>query len=156
LRVAKPALQVGITDHQQIRQPRGKTVGNGLQRLSKRSRPDDRHSAAVVHDVCGLGRSQVRVDRHVVEAAAARSPHDRVNMLVVLHDERDRVAFTQPGPAEEVRKPIRRRLERTERHHLRRGVKNGGRLVRLSTGVLTNLHGSPISYRHVAKRSRPS
>ena len=94
-RVALPAVQVVVGDQQNVRKTRGQMVGQVLARVAQRRGADDRRGTAVVDDVRGLGRGQVRVHRYVVEPAAPRRPHDRVHVLVVLHQDRDHVALPQ-------------------------------------------------------------
>ena len=109
--------------------------------LAQRRRADDRLGAAVVDDVGRLGRGQVGVDRDVVQTAAARRPHDGVEVLVVLHQNGDGVALAQTVLAEEVGEAVGARLEFGERQHRPRRMDDDGGLVGVGGGMFANLHG---------------
>ena len=135
--VAVPAVQIVIGDDAQL--------GNGvlaevLARLAQRRGADDRFGAAVVDDVGRLGRGQVGVDRHVVQTAAARRPHDGVVMLVVLHQNGDGVAFAKTVLAEEVGEAVGAGLEFGECQDRPRRMDDDGRLVGVGHCVFANLH----------------
>ena len=123
----------------------GSPLGSSAPRPSRvfrsRRRSDDRLGAAVVDDVGRLGGGQVGVDRDVVQAAAPRRPHHGVEVLVVLHQDRDRVALAQTVAAEEVREPVGAGLQFAERHRRTRRMHDDGGLVGVRLGMLANLHG---------------
>ena len=132
-RVALPARQVACrnrtSDQQQRRQTVRQMLGQARAGLAQRRRPDDRLGAAVVDDVGRLGRGQVGVDRHVVQAAAPGRPHDRVDVLVVLHQDRDAVALAQTGLPELVRQPVGPGFQLVEGDHRAGRVKDDSGLV---------------------------
>ena len=142
--VARPSLQGAVGDQQQRRQAVGQFVGQTRQGVGQLGRSDDRLRGAVVDDVCRLGRGQVRVDRHVVQARAAGGPHDRVHVGVVLHQDRDRVALDQPGLAEQVRQAVGPGLQFTEGHYGPGGIHDDGGLVGGGNGSVANLHAVRI------------
>jgi len=101
---------------------------------------DDRLGRAVVDDVGGLGGGEVGVDRHVVQPTAAGGPHDRVEVLVVLHEHRDGVAFAKSGLPEQVRQLVGPRLHLAEGNDLAGGVEDHRGLVRGGQRMLSDLH----------------
>ena len=120
--------------------------GEVLARLAQGRRSDDRLGRAVVDDVGRLRRGQMGVDRDVVQAATPGSPHDRVDVLVVIHQDRDGIAFDQAGLTEVVRQPIGAAFQLIEADHRAGRVKDDGGLVGspLPGGVLANLHGQTV------------
>ena len=145
-RVTLPARQVafwtGRGQHQQLRQPARQVFGQARARVPQRRRPDDRLGAAVVDDVGRLGRGQVGVDRHVVQAAAPGRPHDRVDVLVVLHQDRDGVALAQTGLTEPMGQPVGAGLQVVEGDDGSRRVEDDSRFVGADIGA--NLHGLTV------------
>ena len=139
--VAVPAVQIVVGDDQQLGQPVGQLGVQTLERLAKCRRADDGLRAAVVDDVGSLGRSQMGVDRDVVQAAAPRRPHHGVVVLVVLHQDRDRVALAQAVLAEEVREPVGAGLQLAECHRRARRMHDDGGLIGVRLRMLANLHG---------------
>ena len=61
-------------------------------------------------------------------------------MLVVLHEDRDGVAFDQSGLPEEVGQPVGSLLQLVERHHRSGRMDDDGGLVGIGLGMLANLH----------------
>ena len=63
-----------------------------------------------------------------------------MEVLVVLHQDRDGVALAQTVAPEEVRQPVRAGLELAERHRRSRRMHDDGGLVGVRFGMLANLH----------------
>src|SRR6476620_1272859 len=112
--------------------------------LAHRLGSDDGLGAAVVDDVAHLGRGEVGADHRVVQATAPRRPHHRRQMLVVLHEHRDGVAFDQPCLAEVVGQPVGARLKFLARHNGSGRMDDEGRLVGGGVGMLANLHAPTL------------
>ncbi len=148
-RVALPARQVGVSvgrgDHQQLRQPARQVLGQPRAGVPQRRRPDDRLGVAVVDDVRRLGGGQVGIDRHVVQTAAAGRPHDRVDVLVVLHQDRDGVTLAQTGLAESMCQPVRAGFQLVERDHGSRRVQDDSGFI--GADMLANLHAPTLPSR---------
>ena len=102
-------------------------------------RPDHRLRTAVIDDVCRLRGSEVGIDQRVVQTAAPRRPHHRVDMFVVLQDGGDGVAFPQAHFAEVVSQLIRPPLQLAETDDRARWMQNQSRFCGLR--VLADLHG---------------
>ena len=101
---------------------------------------DDRLGRAVVDDVGRLRSGQVGVDGHVVQPGATRRPHHRVHVLVVLHQDRDGVAFDQTGGPEQVGQSVGPGLQLTERHDRSGRIHDDGGLVGRGNGGVADLH----------------
>ena len=84
------------------------------------------------------------VDRDVVQAAAPRRPHDGVEVLVVLHQDGDGVAFAQTVPAEEVGEAVGAGLQLAERHRRAGRMHDDGSLVGGGLSVFADLHESRL------------
>ncbi len=68
-----------------------------------------------------------------------------MNVLVVLHDHRDGVAFGQPGLPEEMRKPVGSRLQFGEADHDTRRVQDDGGFG--GVDMLPDLHALNVDAR---------
>ncbi len=139
-RVAVPTVEIVVGDDQHRRKPVRQFGVQVFENVAQRRRTDDGLGAAVVDDVGRFRRGQVGVDRDVVQPAAARRPHHGVIVLVVLHQDRDGVALAQAVAPEEVRQPVRARLELAEGHRRAGRIHDDGRLVGVRLGMLANLH----------------
>ena len=64
-----------------------------------------------------------------------------MEVLVVLHQDRDRVALAQTVAPEEVRESVGAGLELAERHRRTRRMHDDGGLVGVRLGVVADLHG---------------
>ena len=144
LGVALPAVEVVVGDHQQIGQAVRQMLGQPLAHLAHRLRADDGLGAAVVDDVRRLWRGEVGADHRVVQPAAPRRPHHRVQVLVVLHQHRDGVALDEACPPEAVREPVGPRLHLRETYLLTRRVQDDGGPVGVRFGVFANLHAPTL------------
>ena len=127
---------VGVTPHS------GTVAVNdgGVSTTAHRRRAHDSPGRAVVDDVGGLGRGEVGVDRHVVQAGTPGRPHHRVVVLVVLHEDRHGVALTKSVGAQEMRQLICALFHLTEGDDGAGRIHDDGRLVRGGFGMLADLH----------------
>ena len=103
-------------------------------------RTDDGFRRAVVDDVGGLGGGEMGVDRHVVQTCAAGRPHGHVEVLIVLHQDRNGIALTETGLTEQVRQPIRPCLELTESDGDSGGIHDDSGFVGAGLRMLADLH----------------
>src|SRR6185437_11189670 len=110
--------------------------------LAQRGRADDRLRGAVVDDVGGLRRGQVGVDRHVVQTAAPSRPHHRVDVLVVLHQDGDRVTLAQTRLAEPARQSVGAGLEVVESDDGPGRVQDDSRFV--GADIRADLHAQTV------------
>ena len=85
----------------------------------------------------------MRIDRHVVQTAAAGRPHDRVDVLVVLHQDRDGVALAQTGLPESMGELVGTGFQLVKRDHGSRRVQDDGGFI--GADMLANLHAPTIS-----------
>ncbi len=97
-RVALPTVQIVVGDQQQFGKAVGQMLGEAFADAARRPRSDQPPwRRTVVDDVGRLGGRQVGVDQRVVQAAAPRRPHHRMDVFIVLQDRRDGVALTKSG-----------------------------------------------------------
>ena len=76
-----------------------------------RGRRDDRLRVTVVDDVARLVGVEMRVDRREIQAAAGRGPQRVEEPFVILGEDRDVIAASQPAVAQEMRELIRALVE---------------------------------------------
>ncbi|CKR72320.1 Uncharacterised protein [Mycobacterium tuberculosis] len=141
-RVGHPADQTAPGKHQQVRQPARKVFGQAVAGLAQRRRTDNCFGTAVVDDVGGLGGGQVGIDRHVVQPAAASRPHDRVHVLVVLHQDGHDVVLAQTSLAEPMRQPVGAGLQLVEADDRPGRIQDDGGLI--GADIRANLHAPRV------------
>ena len=87
----------------------------------------------------------MRIDRHEIQTAAASRPHDSVDVLVVLHQDRDGVTLAQTGLAESMGELVGTGFQLVKADYSPRRVQDDSGFV--GADMRADLHGPTVPSR---------